>query len=878
MESSPNAQELESRKSPSLVQSIFPGLLGEAPEAPVGFDKVFSTELEALAARRRAQMQDDSPLLQAHEPSTQLGLVGLGLSGGGIRSATFSLGVLQGLGSSFLKKVDYLSTVSGGGFVGATLSSALHAGSAAAHSPFGKRDGADSSIVKYLRNRSSYLSTGGPIDLVRLPAMVVRGLLLNLVALLPWLLLAVLLTEVAYTAIYNVDAFELVRELPLALGLPFLVLLFVAPLVPRLERFGFNSKGRYESLFAGALLLGALGVAGHFACRYMIYAIDHHADAGRWVRSAFQAWGVSFLVVTAAQIGRFSVKLRRLARRLLLIVLGSFVPIALVGAYVLLCTRIIAVSTVPLDEHLSSLPLGPEAPATKDPAAVFAWLEGYELQPQPGSLRLSSSDSCTGPAGTGGASTDRKSLETCLIRACSSLSAACERWSWTITDAVSHEEHRLVPWREGDMFFAGPESDRLYLALNELPWNTLAVFNLKALWTDTFGIREAHDPREATWHEAAWMVLIGLALLGVFGYLFSLDANAASLHGFYRDSLARAFVVAPKGETVQPAECLRLSQLDPGKSGAPYPLLNATLNVRGATESALRNRKGTAFVLSPEFVGSERTGYVATKAMEAVDTRVTLASGVAISAAAAGPSMGAYSSGWLAPLFVLLNLRLGYWLPHPKFVAKRFRLATKPGPRHVLREALGLVGDQGNFINVSDGGHFENLGGYELVRRKCRLIVLVDGEQDPLGQLAGLTTLMRLVRIDFGATITADVASFRAQREGHDKKQWLWAKIRYENGDEGDLLYLKATMAGDESEYVHAYRLQAPEFPHESTADQFFNETQFECYRALGEHIGEAVRRDKMLEARVTDVLTAASVASRRVTREAPRPDLQGLG
>jgi hypothetical protein len=869
--------EPEPKESPSLVQSFFPSLTREAPEAPVGFSKVFSAELGVLAERRRAQMQDDSLLRDAHEPSTQLGLIGVGLSGGGIRSATFSLGVLQGLGSTFLKKVDYLSTVSGGGFVGATLSTALNAGSAAANSPFRKREGADSAIVKYLRNRSSYLSTGGPIDLVRLPAMVVRGLLLNLVALLPWLLLAVLLTEVAFTAIYNVDAFDLVRELPLALGLPFFVLLFISPLVPRLERFGFNSNGRYESLFAGALLLGVAGVVGHFAWRYVIYAIDHHADAERWVGSAFWAWSVAFSIVAVAQV-RFHAKLRRTARRLLWVVLGSFVPIALVGSYLLLCTRIIAVSAVPLDEHISSLPLGPDAPAVKDPGAIFAWLEGYEFRPQVGSLRLSSSGSCSGGAAASAANADRKSLEACLIRACSSLSPACDHWSWTFTDSASHEEHRLVPWRDEETLFAGPESDRLYLVLNELPWNTLAVFNLKELWVETFGTREVHHARGATWHEAAWMVFIGLALLGVFGYLFSLDANAASLHGFYRDALARAFVVAPHGETVEPVACLRLSQLEPGKTGAPYPLLNATLNVRGATESALRNRKGTAFVLSPEFVGSERTGYVATKATESVDTRLTLASAVAISAAAAGPSMGAYSSGWLAPLFVLLNLRLGYWLPHPKFVAKRFRLATRPGPRHVLREALGLVGDQGNFVNVSDGGHFENLGGYELVRRKCRLIVLVDGEQDPSGQLAGLTTLMRLVRIDFGATITADVASFRGQREGHDKKQWLWAKIRYEDGEEGDLLYLKATMAGDELEYVHAYRLQAPQFPHESTADQFFNEIQFECYRALGEHVGEAVRRDKSLEACVTEVMAATSAASSRVTREAPRPDLQGLG
>ena len=86
---------------------------------------VFPAELEEINQRRRALHLPAVPSDSA--PSTKLALVGLSLSGGGIRSATFSLGVIQALAKhGLLKTVDYLSTVSGGGFIGSCLSSLLN--------------------------------------------------------------------------------------------------------------------------------------------------------------------------------------------------------------------------------------------------------------------------------------------------------------------------------------------------------------------------------------------------------------------------------------------------------------------------------------------------------------------------------------------------------------------------------------------------------------------------------------------------------------------------------------------------------------------------------------------------------------------------------
>jgi len=260
--------------------------------------------------------------------------------------------------------------------------------------------------------------------------------------------------------------------------------------------------------------------------------------------------------------------------------------------------------------------------------------------------------------------------------------------------------------------------------------------------------------------------------------------------------------------------------------------------------------------------------------MEAVDSDFTLASATAISAAAAGPNMGSFTSGSLSPLFALLNLRLGYWLRHPRQAASKRLLMRKPGNRHILCEALGLIDDRGAFVNVSDGGHFENLGAYELIHRKCRLIVVVDSEEDRLGQLKGLTTLMRLARIDFGAMITADLGTFSPQ---HDQatQPWMWATIHYDttlDGTEelGYLPYIKANIVAGAPHYVDAYRAQSPDFPHESTADQFFNEVQFECYRALGYHLGTMVTKNEELRKQITKLLESTDVRNPHSSERCP--------
>src|SRR5690606_27113193 len=162
------------------------------------FATVFAKEIDVIADRREVVGLDATALLEANSlpdgarPAAELGLIGLSLSGGGIRSASFSLGVLQAFEhTKWIRHFDYLSTVSGGGFTGSTLSSALHhARLDGTPFAFSQSATADAAIVTHLRNQSSYLTPGGFLDTVRLPAMIVRGFALNVLALLPWLFLA----------------------------------------------------------------------------------------------------------------------------------------------------------------------------------------------------------------------------------------------------------------------------------------------------------------------------------------------------------------------------------------------------------------------------------------------------------------------------------------------------------------------------------------------------------------------------------------------------------------------------------------------------------------------------------------------------------------
>jgi hypothetical protein len=301
-----------------------------------------------------------------------------------------------------------------------------------------------------------------------------------------------------------------------------------------------------------------------------------------------------------------------------------------------------------------------------------------------------------------------------------------------------------------------------------------------------------------------------------------------------------------------------------GRSGrqyvGPHLLVNTTLNLVGGDELAWRDRKGESFTLSPLYCGSKGVGYGKT---ELTGDNLTLGRAIAISGAAVDPNMSFYQSAPLTALLTIFNARLGYWVEKPRPTG--WRAASPKLGDLWFTEFFGRTDNTGEFVHISDGGHFENLGVYELIRRRCRYIVAVDAAQDPDASDDNLATLIRLCRIDFGVRIKLDTSPLRAA--GPDKltrTHVAVGRIHYDDVDHGEMpgviVYVKTSLTGDEPPDIQKYARTDPSFPHDPTdLRQSFDEEQFECYRALGDHIAREVFEDAV--SLVLKILSTPTVA-----------------
>jgi hypothetical protein len=165
----------------------------------------------------------------------------------------------------------------------------------------------------------------------------------------------------------------------------------------------------------------------------------------------------------------------------------------------------------------------------------------------------------------------------------------------------------------------------------------------------------------------------------------------------------------------------------------------------------------------------------------------------------------------------------------------------------LISEALSRPNARGRHVNVSDGGHLENLALYELLRRRCRMIVCGDGEADPDMAFAGLGTVIRFAATDMVIHIDINLEGLAKDDNGRSTQHHAIGRIDYGDGEIGWLLYIKLSIGARELPYIEQYRHANPDFPHQSTGDQFFDEAQFEAYRALGFKVG--LRTMKALEA-----------------------------
>jgi len=413
-----------------------------------------------------------------------------------------------------------------------------------------------------------------------------------------------------------------------------------------------------------------------------------------------------------------------------------------------------------------------------------------------------------------------------------------------------------------------------------------------------------------------WLPLaVPLFIFLLFG--FRVDINDFSMNPFYRNRLTRCYLGATNaqrdpnpltGFDDRDTAGMQMSQLLPrgvvgsGSSSAtgatsaeaaaqtptvakkvengylgPYPIICTTINLTFGQDLAWQERKAASFAFTPLYCGYHvgwttgtgkhhlsYNGFVPTDLYAVPNGGINIATAVAISGAAASPNMGYHTNPSIAFLLTMFNVRLGWWLFNPrrsKFAGRAVGPADElpewPSPRfapfELGKELLGMANDESKYVYLSDGGHFDNMGLYELVRRRCNQIVICDAEQDEEHMFGGIASAIRKCRIDFGVEITLDLETLRPDKEtGRCRAHHVLGTIRYpETPDEasvGKILYIKSSLTGTikrqnlpdlpcEPLDILNYRFEHSTFPHDTTANQWFTESQFESYRRLGQHM-----------------------------------------
>lgn len=906
------ARELENRR-PELFQknkeqiSKWLDEVDAAYEKVEGLAEVHPPNLPAYRAAQEACAVAEQPLKDLlHEAD----LSAICFSGGGIRSASFGLGVLTGLArisvggksggatKGVLQEIDYVSTVSGGGYLGSWFTGWIRTHTQGfvgvikdlAAFRFTSVD-PEAGPVRHLRDYTSYLAPRSGVfssDAWTLAAIISRNLLLNWTILIP-VFAAVLLLPVLNEQLFNaargiggnIAWFEAYHwKLGLAAIFAGLAFYHVSIRLPR--KTNTNTKTKKTSIWQVIVLL--LASAWLLACSY--------PDGGGPVATlplflallvaALVAQG--FLLAGRLQTGRklaqiFASIVSALCAAGILWLFAYNIGPAFKSRelYVSLAVPLIWVAFMLSVVLLNGLSVKFEEEEDRE---WWSRCGSYLLR---GTLFWSVAHLLVLYAGN-------------IIQATDHLLKGTPLPSGTSVAALAAAIGGLASWAGFNPATAGSQAKvdvkKLSGAAKFLSKRQLLVPALGVLFFVLLAIVLAFACQSLNqWIAAndfwtkflagtfygrvlgpvagpALLELIALVLV-VLIFNCYINVNTFSLHAMYRNRLVRAYLGA-SNPIRRPNSFTNFDPNDDfpmqaAKSGAEAPLhiINMALNMVATKKSAWQQRKAESFTVSPLHSGSFRVGYRPTTEY-AGENGITIGTAMAISGAAASPNMGYHSSPVLTLVMTLFNARLGWWLPSPgrmgndifRMDSPRFSLVS------LLREAGGKTTDQSRWVYLSDGGHFENLGLYEMVLRRCKRIIVVDGSADSSFNLEDLGNAVRKINIDLGVPIEFDprveygkTACFKSLPE-KSTRQWLVGTIRYSRIDgsnpdkdgieqkDGVLLYIKSSLTGDEPADVTQYAKTHEGFPHESTANQFFNESQFESYVRLGSHIVETMARD----------------------------------
>ena len=846
----------------------------KSEEGPLPFVHVLAEEYKILRENTGWSETTDQDLFRKMD-NEEIPLSALCISGGGIRSATFALGAIQALAEKgVLAGFDYLSTVSGGGYVGGWLTAWKQ-----------REHGLDKIIpqlkpiapdpaegapdpVQHLREYNNYLTPKLGLlstDTWTLAATIGRNMMLNWLVLVPILLFVLMIPRLVLAVarlgvtmqggVADYADGAILDAIPVLSGTLFAIAVFNA--LRYLPGVGNRNRSEFDFLrycfapFIGAAVTFIAFDSWHYSNDPGYPTVlPEFSDLLLWFTASCAAGWVAYLIVGGKAIWKRPRAIAGLSIAILLVgastatcawlLTAKFYQEASWAVYVTVAAPLLLLAfmfAVVLFVGFTSNLLEDEDREWLSRAAawmllfIVSWVSLCVLVLLAPSWVLKSATlgkraflAVAGAAGggisaLGGLSSktkvkkggDRPELSTggLVLDVAAKLAAPVFVAVFLTGLAV------LTDWL---LFETG------LLAGTGTPW-----------WEHGLVIENTH---------AVSLLILALSFLG-FGVLMGhyININKFSLHGMYRNRLIRAYLGASgnrddanKFTGFAQSDNLQMSELQPELK--PFHVFNMALNLVHGSRLAWQQRKAESFTVTPLYSGHCTLGY-RPSAQYGGPKGITLGTAITISGAAASPNMGYHSSPVIGFIMTLFNARLGAWMGNPgKAGAKTWQ---KSGPSSaiasLIKEAFGLTNDTNEYVYLSDGGHFENLALYEMVRRGCRSIIVLDSGCDPEFKYEDLGNALRKIRIDQKIPIEFDQSLKLLLAK---QTRFAIAKVRYSALDEkrqdGYLLYIKPMMLGGEPPDVVAYQGANRDFPHQSTSDQWFNESQTESYRMLGAH------------------------------------------
>jgi hypothetical protein len=810
---------------------------------------------------------------------------GLALSGGGIRSATFCLGLIRGLAKNrLLRRFDYLSTVSGGGYVGASLGRMFGHGVSAEEIERGI-ESERSLWLWWLRANGRYLTPTGIRDLGQAAVSIVRGALATQLELGILLILLATVITLPHVLIATFSAIGRNADSD-ALPISFWFLLLPIPLfIGGLRLFGYwlsraaPVRGGLPMMLGYSLLCAVLAVV---AFDWTNSAVGTIEDIQFQISQL--SWYMRIPVGTLLAAGAFAMLLGVRDARRIRADSGEFVVRELRLRY----TRALLFWTLVF--------FGLIAVALID---WFSWCLAT-IADSAGGARL-----VYGVAG----------LAALALVLCRAVLPVLQTWM-----NKNPGQHVNLERLLGVVVYG------LLISI-VIGWATLVhdMVLPQMLWDSIDGGAGQFSPYPLViW---SLLFLFSLVFVALTGRNFE-TVNMASLHGYYRARIERAYVssgnVSTEGtggdgtrfdrhpvssiddytakvrppDTVVRGDDVNMADYAPQSGGGPIHLINCCINQTVDDGSRYFNgdRKGVALTLAS--TGRIEIGVSAPH--PPATGMGFLSKWIAISGAAAGSGMGSQTSSAYSALLFLSGMRLGMWqqclaqdhrgdrardpMPRPRGVLGRLPLKLQA----ILSELLGQFPGLGNDTwYVSDGGHFENTGVYPLIKREVPVIVVADCGADPKYLFEDMESMIRKVRIDFGAEIefirSADIPQQHAPALSSylgtpetigpepDNACLLLGRIRYRSGARGMLLVVKPRRLEHLPFDTVAYADRHPKYPQQSTGDQFFDEAQWESYQKLGASIGQLLTPTLIAEARAlveTEMPANSSLAEAQKVRD----------